>query len=123
MEETSHPALDAEAARQVFRILIRPIDDAAGDTKAPMAFGPTCRVIRGHEITDMQASIRNDLAVGKAGHRPSRRAANGRDISGNSLITDVWVLRNAKWLVAERDSSRQEKASVRGAFQAFDRGR
>ena len=50
---------------------------------------------------------------------------NGREISGNFLITDIWVFRNEKWLIAERHSSRQDKASVpvRGAFQAFDRGR
>ena len=47
---------------------------------------------------------------------------NERDISGDFLITDIWVLRNEKWLVAERHSSRQEKTSVavRGAFRAFE---
>jgi Domain of unknown function (DUF4440) len=79
-------------------------------------------VIHGHEITDMHLSIWNDLAVVTLAITQAAEPLNGRDISGNFLITDIWVLRNEKWLIAERHSSRQEKASVavRGAFQSFD---
>jgi len=81
-------------------------------------------VIHRHEITDMHVSIWNDLAVVTLAMTQAAEPLNGRDISGNFLITDIWVLRNEKWLIAERHSSRQEKASVgvREAFQAFDRG-
>ena len=81
-------------------------------------------VIHDHEITDMHVSIWNDLAVVTLAITQAAEPLNGRDISGNFLITDIWVFRNEKWLVAERHSSRQEKASVavREAFQAFDRG-
>jgi hypothetical protein len=81
-------------------------------------------VIHGHEITDMHVSIWNDLAVATLAVTQAAEPLNDRDISGNFLITDIWVLRNENWLVAERHSSRQEKASVavRGAFQAVDRG-
>ena len=81
-------------------------------------------VIHDHEITDMHVSIWNDLAVVTLAITQSAEPLNGRDISGNFLITDIWVFRNEKWLVAERHSSRQEKASVavREAFRAFDRG-
>lgn len=81
-------------------------------------------VIHGHEITDMHVSIWNDLAVVTLAITQAAEPLNDRDISGNFLITDIWVLRNDMWLVAERHSSRQEKASVpvRGAFQAFDSG-
>ena len=81
-------------------------------------------VIHDHEITDMHVSIWNDLAVVTLAITQTAEPLNGRDISGNFLITDIWVFRNEKWLVAERHSSRQEKASVavREAFQAFDRG-
>jgi hypothetical protein len=81
-------------------------------------------VIHGHEIRDMHVSIWNELAVVTLAITQAAEPLNGRDISGNFLITDVWVLRNEKWLVAERHSSRQEKASVavREAFQACDRG-
>ena len=80
-------------------------------------------VIHGHEITDMHVSVWNDLAVATLAITQAAEPLNGRDISGNFLITDIWVLRNGKWLVAERHSSRQEKASVavRGAFQAVDK--
>lgn len=82
-------------------------------------------VIHRHEITDMHVSIWDDLAVVTLAITQAAEPLNDRDISGNFLITDVWVLRNEKWVVAERHSSRQEKASVpvRGAFQAFDSGR
>jgi hypothetical protein len=81
-------------------------------------------VIHSHEIADMHVSIWNDLAVTTLAITQAAEPLNDRDISGNFLITDIWVLRHGKWLVAERHSSRQEKASVpvRGAFQAVDRG-
>ena len=82
-------------------------------------------VIHSHEITDMHVSIWHDLAVVTLAIAQAAEPLNDRDISGHFLITDIWVLRNEKWLVAERHSSRQEKASVavRRAFQAFDTGR
>jgi hypothetical protein len=80
-------------------------------------------VIRGHEITDMLVSVWNDFAIVTLDITQAAEPLNERDISGNFLITDVWVLRNEKWLVAERHSSRQEKApvAVREAFQAVGR--
>jgi hypothetical protein len=69
-------------------------------------------VIQSYEITDMRVSIWNDLAVAALAIRQAAEPLNGRDITGNFLITDIWVLRNNKWLVVERHSSRQEKASV-----------
>ena len=82
-------------------------------------------VIHGHEITDMHVSIWNDLAIVTLAITQAAEPLNDRDISGDFLITDVWAHRNEKWLVAERHSSRQEKASVavREAFQAFDGSR
>jgi len=79
-------------------------------------------VIHGHRITDMHVSIWNDLAVVTLAITQDAEPLNERDISGDFLITDIWVLRNEKWLVAERHSSRQEKTSVavRGAFRAFE---
>ena len=81
-------------------------------------------VIHDHEITDTHVSIWNDFAVVTLAITQATEPLNGRDISGDFLITDVWVLRDEKWLVAERHSSRQEKASVavRGAFEALDGG-
>jgi hypothetical protein len=81
-------------------------------------------VIHRHELTDMHVSIWNDLAVATLAITQAAEPLNERDISGNFLITDIWVLRNEKWLIAERHSSRQEKASVavREAFQASDKG-
>ena len=55
-------------------------------------------VIHGHEITDMHAgyserSCRRDTRH----HLQPREPLNDRDISG-TCITDIWVLRNEKWL-------------------------
>jgi hypothetical protein len=79
-------------------------------------------VIRQHKISDTHVSIWNDVAVVTLAITQAAEPLNGRDINGDFLITDVWVFRDEKWLVAERHSSRQEKASVavRGAFQAVD---
>lgn len=80
-------------------------------------------VIHSHEITDMHVSVWNDVAVATLAITQAAEPLNDRDISGNFLITDIWVRRDEKWLIAERHSSRQEKtsASVREAFQAMDR--
>jgi hypothetical protein len=73
----------------------------------------------------MHVSIWNDLAVATLAITQTAEPQNGRDISGNFLITDIWVLRNDTWLIAERHSSRQEKSSVavRKAFQPSDGNR
>ena len=80
-------------------------------------------VIHRHEITDMHVSIWNDVAVATLAITQEAEPLNGRDISGNFLLTDIWVRRNESWLIAERHSSRQEKTSapVRGAFQAAEK--
>lgn len=81
-------------------------------------------VIREHKITDMHVSIWNGVAVATLAITQDAEPLNGRDISGKFLITDIWVLRDGKWQIAERHSSRQEKASVavRGAFEASEKG-
>lgn len=82
-------------------------------------------VIHRHEITDMHVSIWNDVAVATLAITQEAEPLNDRNISGQFLITDIWVRRDESWLIAERHSSRQEKASVpvRGAFQAMETGR
>ncbi|WP_348264047.1 nuclear transport factor 2 family protein [Telmatobacter sp. DSM 110680] len=79
-------------------------------------------VIHRHEITDVHVSIWNDVAVATLALTQKAEPLNHRDISGNFLITDIWVRRDENWLIAERHSSRQEKASapVRGAFQTIE---
>ena len=82
-------------------------------------------VIHNHEITDMHISVWDNLAVSTLTITQNAEPLNDREISGNFLITDIWILRNGKWQVAERHSSRQEKAAVpvRAAFQAADKSR
>ena len=53
-------------------------------------------VIHEHEVTDMHVSIWNDLAVVTLAITQAAEPLNGRDISGNFLITDIWVFRNEK---------------------------
>lgn len=81
-------------------------------------------VIHRHEITEMHVSVWGDVAVATLAIIQVAEPLNGRDISGNFLITDVWVRRDEKWMIAERHSSRQEKASapVREAFRGSGRG-
>ena len=81
-------------------------------------------VIHRHEITDMHVSVWEDVAVATLAITQVAEPLNDRDISGNFLITDIWVRRDEKWLIAERHSSRQEKASapVREAFRGVGEG-
>ena len=81
-------------------------------------------VIHRHEITEMHVSVWGDVAVATLAIIQVAEPLNGRDISGNFLITDVWVRRDEKWMIAERHSSRQEKASapVREAFRGSGQG-
>jgi ketosteroid isomerase-like protein len=41
----------------------------------------------------------------------------GRDVSGNFLLTDVWIKTPRGWQVAERHSSRQGKAAAGAVVQ------
>ena len=81
-------------------------------------------VIQRHEVSDMHVSVWDDVAVATLAITQVAEPLNGRDISGNFLITDTWVRRDEKWLIAERHSSRQERASVpvRETFRVVDRG-
>jgi ketosteroid isomerase-like protein len=68
-------------------------------------------VIHRQAIHDLHVSLWGDVAVATLAYSQDAEPWNGRDISGNFLITDVWVFRNGRWLVAERHSSRLEKPS------------
>lgn len=70
-------------------------------------------------------SVWNDRAVSALAITQSAEPLNDRGISGKFLITDIWILRNDKWQIVDRHSSRQEKATVpvRAAFQAVDKSR
>ena len=67
-------------------------------------------VIHRQIIHDMNVSLWGDVAVATLAYSQDAEPWNGRDISGNFMITDVWVFRDGRWLVAERHSSRLEKA-------------
>jgi ketosteroid isomerase-like protein len=69
-------------------------------------------VIHRQAIHDMNVSLWGDVAVATLAYSQDAEPWNGRDISGNFMITDVWVFRNGRWLVAERHSSRLEKAQA-----------
>lgn len=68
-------------------------------------------VIHRQAIHDLHVSLWGDVAVATLAYSQDAEPWNGRDISGNFMITDVWVFRNGRWLVAERHSSRLEKPS------------
>jgi hypothetical protein len=56
-------------------------------------------VIHSHDITDMHVSIWDNLAVVTLAITQAAEPLNDRDISGNFLITDIWVLRmRSGWL-------------------------
>jgi hypothetical protein len=48
-------------------------------------------VIHSHDITDMHASIWDNMAVVTLAITQAAEPLNDRDISGNFLITDIWV--------------------------------
>ncbi|HEY3705625.1 MAG TPA: nuclear transport factor 2 family protein [Terracidiphilus sp.] len=66
-------------------------------------------VIHSHTTHDMNISVWGDVAVATLAHWQDAEAWDGRDISGNFMLTDVWVFRDGRWLVAERHSSRLEE--------------
>ena len=70
---------------------------------------PNYRIHR-QELHDMHVSVWNDVAVATLNYSQTAEPFQGRDISGKFLITDVWVRRGGRWLVAERHSSRLESA-------------
>ena len=66
--------------------------------------------IHEHHTDDIHISFFPDVAICILSHRQIADPVNGRDISGNFLLTDIWVRRHGRWLVAERHSSRLEPA-------------
>jgi ketosteroid isomerase-like protein len=69
-------------------------------------------VIHRQAIHDLNVSFWGDVAVATLAYSQDAEPWNGRDISGNFMLTDVWVFRDGRWLVAERHSSRLEKPSA-----------
>lgn len=64
-----------------------------------------------HSITDRQVRLYGDVAVVTLLWTQTAQAPGNRDISGNFLLTDIWIFADGVWRVAERHSSRQEKGS------------
>jgi ketosteroid isomerase-like protein len=68
---------------------------------------PNYRIHR-QQLHEMHVSVWGDVAVATLNYSQTAEPFNGRDISGKFLISDVWVRRDGRWLVAERHSSRLE---------------
>ena len=51
------------------------------------------------------------FGVERAFHQLAHIEGNSRNITGEFMLTDVWVKRNGEWKIIERHSSRQEKAA------------
>jgi ketosteroid isomerase-like protein len=69
--------------------------------------------IETQSIGDMKVHVYGDTAVVVMTYSQTGSVPGVRDISGNFLITDIWVKTAHGWRVAERHSSRQEKLPVR----------
>ena len=65
--------------------------------------------LESQSIDDMQVHVYGDMAVVVMTYRQVGSAPGARDISGNFLLTDIWIKTNNGWRVAERHSSRQEE--------------
>lgn len=64
-------------------------------------------------IDDMSISMYGDVAVVVLAYRQIGGTPGNRDISGNFLLTDIWVKTPEGWRVTERHSSRLEKLASR----------
>jgi ketosteroid isomerase-like protein len=64
-------------------------------------------------IDDMSISMYGDVAVVVLAYRQIGGTPGNRDISGNFLLTDIWVKTPDGWRVTERHSSRLEKLAAR----------
>lgn len=60
-------------------------------------------------IDDTRISVYGDTDLAILAYRQIGGTPGNRDISGNFLLTDVWVNTSNGWRAAERHSSRQEK--------------
>lgn len=67
-------------------------------------------LIHSHAIHDLHVSAFGEVAVATLNYSQVAEPFQGRDISGKFLISDIWVRRDGRWLVAERHSSRLEVA-------------
>jgi ketosteroid isomerase-like protein len=65
--------------------------------------------LESQSIDDMQVHVYGDMAVVAMTYRQVGTAPGARDISGNFLLSDIWIKTKDGWRVAERHSSRQEK--------------
>jgi ketosteroid isomerase-like protein len=65
--------------------------------------------LESQSIDDMQVRVYGDTAVVLMTYRQTGTTPGNRDISGNFLLTDIWIKTSNGWRVAERHSSRQEK--------------
>ena len=66
--------------------------------------------IHRQEIHDLHVSAFGEVAVATLNYSQAAEPFQGRDITGKFLISDIWVRRDGRWLVAERHSSRLEVA-------------
>ncbi len=63
-------------------------------------------------IDDMHVGVYDDVAIATLRYRQTGRIrGSDRNISGDFMLTDVWIETPLGWLVVERHSSRAEPAT------------
>jgi len=65
-----------------------------------------------YAIDDIKVLTLGEVAVATMAYRQTAHIeGDSRNITGEFMITDVWVKRDGEWKIIERHSSRAEKAS------------
>jgi hypothetical protein len=68
-------------------------------------------IIDSYSIDDIKVLVLGDVAVTTLAYQQTAHVEGSpRDITGQFMLTDIWVRRDGEWKIIERHSSRAEKA-------------
>jgi hypothetical protein len=70
-------------------------------------------IVDSHRIDDIKVLDLGDVAIATvAFYQLAHIEGDSRNITGEFMLTDVWVKRDGEWKIIERHSSRAEKATT-----------
>ncbi len=70
-------------------------------------------IVEDYRFDDIKVLDLGDVAVASvAFYQKAHIEGNPRNITGNFMLTDVWVKRDGQWKIVERHSSRAEKQTT-----------
>lgn len=107
---------DAEGAREIqakgYRLLVRMEGSKLVELPQEVWLETLKKyIVRSYRIDDIKVLDLGDVAIATvAYYQDAHIQDNPRNITGDFMLTDVWVKRDGKWKIIERHSSRAEAA-------------